>query len=193
MLLICSLFGHKWKNSACARCGKKQAGQAKDKNSEAEDILPTGRTFKEQKEYDLQNVSAAEKSSINPKFQRTEKEEDLSFNFSQKWSSAIQKYKDAIYNETAKVGTLEKVDKNIEQCQKAINAFESFRNYCHKKSKGGQIYFDDMWEYCHNSKNPCFNYIQSTKDYLKELTENYELYKVLYEKESQLDSLLLEI
>lgn len=43
-------------NSACARCGKKQAGQAKDKNSEAEDILPTGRTFKEQKEYDLQNV-----------------------------------------------------------------------------------------------------------------------------------------
>lgn len=163
MSLICSLFGHKQRNGACTRCGKKQARQAKDNKSGVEDILPTGRTFEEQKEYDLQNAIAAEKSSVNPKFHRSEKEEDLSFNFSQKWASAIQKYEDAIYNETAKVGTLDTVDKNIEQCQRAIDAFESFRNYCYKKSKGGQIYFEDMWEHCHNSKNPCFSYIQRTK------------------------------
>ncbi|GAB6170746.1 hypothetical protein JCM15765_02240 [Paradesulfitobacterium aromaticivorans] len=196
MTLICSLFGHKWRNRTCTRCGKEQTVQSKDieiKEIETEDILPTGRTFEEQVKHDLQNVIESEKRSINPKFHRTEREEDLSFNFSQKWASAIQKYEDDIYSETAKVGTLNSVDDNIEQCHKAIAAFEAFRNYCYKKSKGGQIYFDDMWEHCHNSKNHCFSYIQSTKDYLNELTENYDAYKVRFEKESQLDKILLDI
>ena len=88
---------------------------------------------------------------------------------------------------------MDTVDKNIQQCHRAIDAFESFRNYCYKKSKGGQIYFEDMWEHFHNFKDPCFSYIQRTKDYLQELTENYDAYKVRFEKESQLDTILLDI
>jgi polyphosphate kinase len=109
------------------------------------EILQTGRTSVDQLEHDLKKAIADEKKSINPKFHGTEKEEELSFNFSQKWSSPIQKYEDAIYSETAKVSTLDSIDKNIEQCHKAIDAFEAFRNYCYKKSKGDQIYFDDIW------------------------------------------------
>ena len=45
----------------------------------------------------------------------------------------------------------------------------------------------------HNSKDPCFSYIQSTKDYLIELTENYDTYKIRFEKESRLDTILLDI
>ena len=194
--LICRLFGHKWKDGVCNRCNKKKA-EYDDKVQAAisgnKEILQTGRTSVDQLEHDLKKAIADEKKSINPKFHRTEKEEELSFNFSQKWASAIQKYEDAIYSETAKVGTLDSIDKNIEQCHKAIDAFEAFRNYCYKKSKGGQIYFDDMWEHCHNSKDPCFSYIQSTKDYLIELTENYDTYKIRFEKESRLDTILLDI
>ena len=200
--LVCSILGHKWRDGVCIRCSKKLPVhdiKADDKvrviNEEKtpEEILPTGRTFEVQMEQDFQKVIAEQKSSINPKFHRTEKEEDLSFNFSQKWETAISKYENAIYNEAAKVGTLDTVDENIEQCHITIDAFESFRDYCYKKSKGGKIYFEDMWECCHNSKNPCFSYIQSTKDYLNELTKNYESYKVRFEKESQIDMILLKI
>lgn len=69
---------------------------------------------------------------------------------------------------------------SIEQCHKAIDAFESFRNYCYKKSKDGQIYFNDMWEHYHNSKDPCFSYIQSTKDYLNCISQR-KLYTLIPE------------
>ncbi|WP_106768822.1 hypothetical protein [Paenibacillus faecalis] len=195
MSLMCSLFGHKLKNGICVRCNKKQAGHDEDIHNAKgiNEILPTRKKLEEQIKHDLQKTIESEKHTTNPKFHRTEREEELSFNFSQKWVSIIQKYEDAIYKETEKVGTMNSIDENIEQCYEAIAAYEAFKNYCYRKSRGGQIYFDDMWEHCHNSKNPCFSYIQSTKDYLKELKENYDAYKVRFEKESQLDMMLLDI
>lgn len=86
MSLICRLFGHKWKDGVCNRCNKKKA-EYDDKVQAAisgnKEILQTGRTSVDQLEHDLKKAIADEKKSINPKFHRTEKEEELSFNFSQ--------------------------------------------------------------------------------------------------------------
>lgn len=45
----------------------------------------------------------------------------------------------------------------------SIKAFEKAKEFCYKKGKGGTIYFQDTWEYLHNSKKPCFSYLDNIK------------------------------
>lgn len=125
-----------------------------------------------------------EQQSKNPKFHRTFDEEELSFNFSEKYYEQIQKMEDTIYNSVSVIGNTGKrwskqaskqdvIDK-ITLCDTAIKNFEKYKNFCYKKGKGGTIYFQDMWEYCHNTNNECFSYIDSilnTKAELEELLQ----------------------
>ena len=65
----------------------------------------------------------------------------------------------------------ELIDK-IKACDAVINSFEKCKKFCYGKGKGGTIYFQDMWEYCHNSKNQQFSYIDSFVE-LKEELQDY--------------------
>ena len=53
---------------------------------------------------------------------------------------------------------------SVKQVDFRSTMYEDFKKFCYSKGEGGKIFFDDRWEYCHNSKNPCFSYIQSTLD-----------------------------
>lgn len=110
----------------------------------------------------LENAEILEKNSLNPKFHRTEREEDLAFNFSRKYHSEVSQFEDSIYESVSKIKSCQTVEDKIKQSELAISTFERARKFCYSKGKGGRLYFDDMWEHCHNSKNPCFSFIEET-------------------------------
>jgi len=85
------------------------------------------------------NTLSTELESFNPKFHRTEQEENLSYNFAVKYGHEIS------------------------LLEEDIKAFEKAKEFCYKKGKGGTIYFQDTWEYLHNSKKPCFSYLDNIK------------------------------
>jgi len=99
--------------------------------------------------------------------------------FTQKHAHKIAKLENELYCSVDNIGkvtkkwlktaTKEEIQLQIDNCKIAIECFESLKRFCYKKSKGGIIYFQDMWEYCHNSKNSCFTYIQSTIELKQEL------------------------
>ena len=39
-----------------------------------------------------------------------------------------------------------------------IKAFDKYKKIFYDQGTGGKLYFQDMWEHCHNSKNECFSW-----------------------------------
>lgn len=116
----------------------------------------------------LEQALKDEKESPNPKFHRTTREKDLSFNFEMKYSHEIDSLTEkfeALYRESFETDNLEE---KITLLTEAISAFEKAKKFCYSKGKGGTIYFQDMWEYLHNSRTPCFSYLENIQDALEE-------------------------
>lgn len=108
-----------------------------------------------------------QKASINPKFHRTEREEELSFQFEMKHGNEIQKRTDS-FEELNRLAYKESdLNKKIDLLQKTIVAYEKAKVWFYR-TKGGTIYFQDYYEYMHNSQNEYFSYIDSVKVYLKD-------------------------
>lgn len=123
-----------------------------------------------------ENALRKMQESPNPKFHRTFKESDLSFNFSMKYSSEISKREDKFETLYRTASQTDDLSKRIELLNQAVVAFEKARNFCYSKGKGGTIYFQDMWEHMHNSQNPCFSYLDTIRDSLNEaLSERDEI------------------
>lgn len=116
----------------------------------------------------------SERNSSNPKFHRTEIEKDLSFEFYEQYFDEASKAEATIYDRVqaasgayirwSKTASVEEIKQKIALLDEAITAYDDFKKFCYSKGDGGKIFFDDRWEYCHNSKNPCFSYIQSVLD-----------------------------
>ena len=119
--------------------------------------------------------------SSNPKFHRTPKEENMAFNFSQRYSQKISSLEHSFLESNRKANKLTSIEQKIEQCKLTILYYEQAKQFCYSKGKGGQLYFDDMWEHCHNSSNPDFSYISSVKDHIAELEhlKNYIIPTIL--------------
>ncbi len=66
-------------------------------------------------------------------------------------------------------------DEIIKKYQAAIGAYYELKDYCCSYGPEGERYFSEMWQHCHNSANPDFDFI----DHLK---EKYEMYVNNYEK-----------
>lgn len=108
--------------------------------------------------------------SNNPKFHRTYEEDELSFSFSKQYADSINIFETSfqqaeecigkVNSQWIKNATKDELLEKISLCQNAINIFEKYKEFCYSKGKGGTIYFQDTWEYCHNSKNECFSYIE---------------------------------
>lgn len=108
----------------------------------------------------------AEKESDNPKFHRTEREEELSFNFMMKHESELCPLVDQfeyLYHAAYKTDDL---SQRIELLERSLAAFEKAKKFAHSKGKGGTIYFQDMYEYMHNSQNSRYSYADIIQDSL---------------------------
>jgi hypothetical protein len=117
-----------------------------------------------------QHAKEREKQSKNPKFHRTEREEELSFQFGCNHSDEIQKRTD-LFEEYYELACAETdLNKKIELLEKTIFQFEKAKKWFYR-TKGGTIYFQDMYEHLHNSRNEDFSYIDQVKEDLEECIE----------------------
>ncbi|BDH60089.1 hypothetical protein MTP04_02190 [Lysinibacillus sp. PLM2] len=146
--------------------------------SNQNDNLPLG---------DYQKALEYEIVSTNPKFNRTTKEEDLVFNFSYKHAETLGNLESAVYVEVNKIQKVYDVNERMLQCKKALESYEKLKSFCLSKGKGGKIHFEDMWEHCHNSKNPDFRFIESVEIELDYLLNNKE------EAEEKLKNIKLKV
>lgn len=135
-------------------------------------VLDDGLSIREHLERSLKKSIEYEKNSHNPKFHRTFEEQNISFEFSQKYKKKIQYMEKRIY--LSKDNTIIFNSKNklyillaILICNKSIYYYNRLKRFCYNNN--GQIYFQDRWEYCHNSKNECFEYVTITKKLKKQL------------------------
>jgi len=105
---------------------------------------------------------------VNPKFSRTEREEDLAYNFEEKHGAFIQRetskftelYRDADYEDD--------LEKKLEILHRCKDTFLTVRDLFYSKGKGAIIYFQDWYEYMHNSRSDCFSYLDMIDDAIKE-------------------------
>lgn len=111
----------------------------------------------------------AESNSSNPKFHRTAREDDLLYNFESKYYNEIskrtKKFKDLYRDSYAE----KNLSKKILLLEEALIEFDECKKYFYSKGKGGQIYFQDTYEYLDSSQNPCFSYRDMITDSLEEL------------------------
>lgn len=123
--------------------------------------------------------------SSNPKWHRSEYEKQLSFDFSFNNRQIIDRYEALMINEGKPFDSSVDVLSNINICEASLQAFNDLKQFCYQ-SEGGKIYFQDMWEYCHNSKNECFAWSDNLKERIKYLNDNKEL---LLDKDLKLPTL----
>lgn len=152
----------------------------------------------EEVEQERQARQARYENHPNPKFHRTKEEQELSFDFHRNHYAEIKKREDAMVNTsdetTDDVG--DTVAAEIESLRKKLERFEELKKWC-SQFPGGRLYFEDMWEHLHNSRNPDFSYGDQIRDELSyleshqdELRAAHEIYKI---ESSDLENRLLDI
>lgn len=133
----------------------------------------------------LNNLEKGQKTAskpLKPMFHSTYEEERLSAKFLWDNQEYLHEKQGKMIDLNKKANeTITDVDVTISYCKKAIKAFYDLKNECYQ-TKGGMIYFQDIWEHCHNSQNPCFCFIEKTEKRLQDLTENYAERKKYYER-----------
>lgn len=115
-----------------------------------------------------ENSNTKKTQSTNPKFHRTAQEDELSFNFWTKYEKEFKKLEDSFCNLYGKSFKSDNLDIKISTLQEALEAWNKAKSFCYSKGEGGKIYFQDMWEYSHNSKNDCFSYGDNIKESLED-------------------------
>ena len=112
--------------------------------------------------------------SSNPKFHRTKAEKHMSTEFLLQYAAKIKEFEDNIYCSKAYDKT-QSITERIRACDKSIQSFYDFKNFCYSYD-GGVIYFQDHWEYCHNSHNECFSFVENLKKQKEKLQKQNEKY-----------------
>ncbi len=123
-------------------------------------------------ELGYQNALEREKNNPNPAFHRTEREEDLVVNFMlneknfEEAKKRISKFEDLEHQACNESNYERKMD----LYNQVLEAYEKAKNFCYR-TKGGMIWFQDMYEYLHNSKNSCFSYADTIRKHIEYYTE----------------------
>ena len=116
--------------------------------------------------------SALERKNAKP--QRTSREEDLCVNFMINHSSDIQRHVDKFENLYKKAYHEKNIELKIDLLKQTIFEYEKAKNWF-SRTKGGTIYFEDMYEHLYNSKNNDFSYIDSVQNMLDYYINNRDV------------------
>lgn len=121
--------------------------------NEAYEVLSTAECRNEYDGLEIYEENIAK--SHNSKFHRSKEEQQARINF------AVQ-HKDYLDEQNEKINNSEMwlfdtpLDKRIESCKNSIRELRILKEYCLKN--GGEMYYADMFENCHNSKAECFSW-----------------------------------
>ena len=113
-----------------------------------------------------QQAIEREKQSKNSKFHRTGKEEEISFQFAKNHKDQIKEHISPFQTCFELARDESDLNKRIELLQRTIMLFEQAKTWFYQ-TNGGTIYFQDMYENLHNSRNECFSYIDTVKEQLE--------------------------
>lgn len=141
----------------------------------------------ENQEKEIPIYDKYQRNGNNPKFHRTDFEKKMSMEFWLQNASAIKRYENEIYCSKSYDKTKNFIER-IHACDKAIQSFYDFQKFCYS-SEGGTIYFQDHWEYCHNSHNECFSFVETLERQKKKLQKQNENNNRKIRKASLLDGL----
>lgn len=128
------------------------------------EVLPNDKTIREQLQENLEEAL----SQPAPK-RHSDYEESLITDFSIEFEQTLSLAEDKLYTLANSIYSSDDIDLQILKVRQVISHYEQFKDFCYSKGIGGTLYFQDMWEHCHNSKNPAFNYIDSFKERLEQL------------------------
>lgn len=158
---------------------EKTKEEISDKISNLNDTL---NALKEEYQEDLSTTPVKlelHNNSPNPKFHRSEREEKLKHDFFCKYyqqNSKLDSLEDRLL-ELRSIAMKEKNrDKKIIKLNEALECYDKIRKFCDSEGEGGKLYFEDMWEHCHNSSDPDFSYGNIMIELRNELINERELY-----------------
>ncbi len=103
----------------------------------------------------------------NQKFHLSPGEDELAFRFMRAHGAESQKTSDAFVNHARLALESQDINERIRLLEETIDLFYKARDW-HYKTKGGMLYFQDMWEHCHNSQNPDFCWAENEVTFLRE-------------------------
>jgi len=109
-------------------------------------------------------IQEEQKQSNNPVFHRTERDEELAFQFERKHGHKSDQICNTFLNIYETVQKTNDIDKKILLLSETISAFEKAKKWHYSYSKGAMIHFQDYWECLHNSKNSCFSWVDNIED-----------------------------
>jgi hypothetical protein len=98
---------------------------------------------------------------------------DDELDFFVEYNDELQEIEKAIVDErTASSGGLNaglSVDEELVHCHKALAALDRLRAFCFSHGSSGKKYFSQMYEHCHNSRNPDFSIQEQIEGYMRYL------------------------
>lgn len=113
-----------------------------------------------------ENSMQREKMSSNPKYHRTEYENELAFRFLYNYehisTQKCQEFED-LYSQACTESNLELKIKLLKQ---TVEKYYKVKKWHYCKSKGARLHFEDMWENLHNSKNDWFSWVPEVESRL---------------------------
>lgn len=112
-----------------------------------------------------------EKESPNPKFHRTEAEFEAGLEFDEKYGETSRALCSMFLEPAKKARKAADPNVKLHLLNECVKQFEYAKQWHYNHSEGAKITFQDDWEYCHNSKNPCFCYIDPIKSQIQKLQD----------------------
>ena len=125
----------------------------------------------------------------NPKFNRTKIEKDMISDFRLENLSTVNYYEELIYAYLRTFDRTTDIHERIDACYESISAFNEFRDFCYR-SDSGTLYFQDMWEHCHNSRNDCFSFLDSIDKQIDLLNNELEIEQLATNLETEVLNIL---
>lgn len=112
-----------------------------------------------------EQAKRAEQRPNNPKFQRTDAEKELEFQFFNKYGEKSQKICDVFLDLSRQAYQTDNLEEKLVLLQQCMEAYNTAKEWHYSKSKGARLWFQDNWEYCHNSQKERFSWIDGIDAY----------------------------
>lgn len=151
-------------------------------NEKISNLNDTLNAFKKEHQEHLNTTSAGcelHNNSPNPKFHRSEREKKLKHDFFCKYyqqNSKLDSLEDSLVSMYSTAMNEKNRDNKIIKLNKALEYYDKIKKFCESEGEDGKLYFEDMWEHCHNSSEPDFSYGSRIIELRDELINEKELY-----------------
>ena len=117
-------------------------------------------------------------------------DEELMLQFSQKYETELNQVIDNFEVPYLKMNDVDDYDEKLALLNIARKEYFKAKEFCYSKGRGGKLYFRDMYERLHNSKNTCFSYEDMINNSIKGIIETKKIREQLLNLIKENDGIL---